>query len=488
MEQRTFTQAFYTLLFAVCLLAVYPVLHANIPYLQNNFRSYTVFGYGGATPAADTTAMVDTLALAAPDTIDLQPVIEEDTIPIPPPTVFDNAANLRSFFERLAEKRGQVRIAYFGDSSIEGDLISQTVRDSLQKRFGGAGVGYMPIYSQVAGFRQSVRHKIGGEWESLRFGKKNPYAIARNITGEFFLARQPKIEEDTLGVDSTIVAVVDTTAEEIETHWVQYGAVRLFPGLRTIPKARLFYGRPARDSLLPASDQQPFVQVTVGENTTQFELDKRKHLNQLWLTTEPCKKVRLDFELPENLPLYGVSLESDQGIIVDNFSARGNSGAMLTHVSGGMMVQFDSLLNYDLVIMQYGLNVINKDMEDYSWYRAEMRRVIRHIKRHMPKAAILLVGPTDKAIKVEGEMMTDPGTPRVNEALRRVAARENVSFFSFYEAMGGEGSMIEWVEEKEPRWANLDYTHFNFRGAHQAGKLLLAYLMNAYEEYTNAPQ
>lgn len=487
MEQRTFTQAFFTLLFAVCLLAVYPILHANIPYLKDNFRSYSVFGIGGASSNADTTAVLDTMGLALPDTIDLVPVIEEDTIPIPPPTVFDNAANLRSFFKRLAEEGGQIRIAYFGDSSIEGDLISQTVRDSLQKRFGGAGVGYMPIYSQVAGFRQSVRHKIGGEWESLRFGKKNPYAIARNITGEFFLARQPKVEVDSTEMDSTL-AQIDTTTTEIEKHWVQYGGVRLFPGLRSIPKARLFYGRPARDSLLPLSDQQPFVNVTVGENTTRHELDKRKHLNQLWLTTEPSRKVRLEFELPENLPLYGVSIESDNGIILDNFSARGNSGAMLTHVSGGMMVQFDSLLNYDLVIMQYGLNVINAEMEDYSWYHAEMRRVIRHIKRHIPKAAILLVGPTDKAIKVEGEMMTDPGTPRVNETLRKVAARENVSFFSFYEAMGGEGSMVQWVEEKEPRWANLDYTHFNFRGAHQAGKLLLSYLMNAYEEYTNAPQ
>lgn len=487
MNQRTFTQAFFTLLLAVCLLAVYPLLHANIPYLQDNFRTYSVFGLGGAESGADTMMVVDTTTLALPDTIDLVPIIEDDTIPIPPPTVFDNATNLRSFFQRLAEKKGQVRIAYFGDSSIEGDLISQTVRDSLQRRFGGAGVGYMPIYSQVAGFRQSVRHKFGGEWETLTFGKKNPYAIARNLTGEFFLARQPKLVEDSTAMDSTM-AIIDTSNLEVEKHWVQYGAVRLFPGLRSIPKARLFYGRPARDSLLPPSDQQPFVDVTVGENTTRYDLDKRKHLNQLWLTQEACKKVRLDFELPENLPLYGVSIESAGGIIVDNFSARGNSGAMLTHVSGGMLVQFDSLLSYDLIIMQYGLNVINAEMEDYSWYRSEMRRVIRHVKRHMPKAAILLVGPTDKAIKVEGEMVTDPGTPRVNEALRQVAARENVSFFSFYEAMGGEGSMVSWVDEKEPRWANLDYTHFNFRGAHQAGKLLLSYLLHAYEEYTNAPQ
>jgi len=486
LEQKTFRTAFLTLFFAALLLAAYPLLHANIPFLQSNFRSYSIWGKSGQQLGVDSLQQVDTLALLEIDTIDLVPVVEEDTIPIPPPTVFDNAANLRSFFKRLSQNTGQVRIAYFGDSSIEGDLISQTVRDSLQRRFGGAGVGYMPIYSQVAGFRRSIRHKMGGEWETITFGRKNPYAIARNLTGEFFLARQP--QADTTGQDSTQnVALVDTT-EVVEGHWVQYGAVKLNPGLRSIPKARLFYGRPARDSLLPASGQQPFVSVTVGETTARYALDKRKHLNQLWLREEPARKLRLDFELPENLPLYGVSIESEKGIVLDNFSARGNSGVMLTHVQGGMLVQFDSLLNYDLIVLQYGLNVINAEMEDYTWYRSEMRRMIRHIKRHLPHAAILLVGPTDKAIKVEGEMMTDPGTPRVNEALRRVAAQENVSFFSFYEAMGGEGSMVTWVEEKEPSWANLDYTHFNFRGAHQAGKLLLSYLMGAYDEYTNAPQ
>lgn len=483
LEERIFTKAFLTLLIAVSLLAVYPILYDSIPFFKTHFRSYTLWGKGEQLASTIPQAAIDTtVLLSASDSMDLVKPIVEDTIAIPPPTIFDNAANLQSFFKQLAKGKEQVRIAYFGDSSIEGDLISQTVRDSLQRRFGGAGVGYVPIYSGVAGFRRSISHKMGGEWEAMSFGKKNPYAIERNIAGAFFLARQSKPALDTI---STIEAV--TVPEEDEGHWVQYAGVNLFPGLKNFPKARLLYGRPVQDSLLANSNVQPFVTVSVGESKERFALDKRQHLNQQWLTAAPCRKIRLDFDIPENLPLYGVSLESETGIVLDNFAARGNSGVLLAGISGGMLVQFDSLMQYDLIILQYGLNVINAEMEDYNWYRSEMRRMIRHLKRHLPKAAILLVGPTDKAIKIDSEMLTDPGTPWVNETLRLVASQEHVSFFSFYDAMGGEGSMIAWVEEKDPPWANLDYTHFNFRGAHQAGKLLLSFLMGAYDDYINTP-
>jgi hypothetical protein len=80
-------------------------------------------------------------------------------------------------------------------------------------------------------------------------------------------------------------------------------------------------------------------------------------------------------------------------------------------------------------------------------------------------------------------MRTDPSVPRINAALQRVAMRTGVGFFSLYEAMGGEGSMVDWVEKKRPRLANFDYTHFNFKGAAIAGNFVMDYLMTAFEAY-----
>ena len=76
----------------------------------------------------------------------------------------DGVSSLSHFFQALnnAKKRKQkVRIAYFGDSMIEGDLISQDLRTSMQDVFGGNGVGFVPVTSIVAGFRKSITHSFG---------------------------------------------------------------------------------------------------------------------------------------------------------------------------------------------------------------------------------------------------------------------------------------------------------------------------------------
>ena len=58
-----------------------------------------------------------------------------------------------------------VRIAYFGDSFIEGDILTADLRNMLQDKFGGRGVGYVPVTSKFPGFRPTVRHSFAG-WTS----------------------------------------------------------------------------------------------------------------------------------------------------------------------------------------------------------------------------------------------------------------------------------------------------------------------------------
>ena len=48
--------------------------------------------------------------------------------------------------------------------------------------------------------------------------------------------------------------------------------------------------------------------------------------------------------------------------------------------------------------------------------------------------------------------------------------------------MGGSGSMVKWVEG-DTTFANKDYTHFNYKGAHKVGKLLYSKLMCQYSDY-----
>jgi lysophospholipase L1-like esterase len=56
--------------------------------------------------------------------------------------------------------------------------------------------------------------------------------------------------------------------------------------------------------------------------------------------------------------------------------------------------------------------------------------------------------------------------------MRRAAIRSEAAFISLYELMGGNGSMVRWVEKERPRLASTDYTHFNFEGADRISQQL----------------
>ena len=63
-----------------------------------------------------------------------------------------------------------------------------------------------------------------------------------------------------------------------------------------------------------------------------------------------------------------------------------------------------------------------------------------------------------------------------------LAAETHVAFWNLYEAMGGEGSIVEMVESNPPM-ANYDYTHINFRGGKHIAKILFDTLMYGMEQY-----
>ncbi|MEZ4721206.1 MAG: hypothetical protein R2813_04940 [Flavobacteriales bacterium] len=59
----------------------------------------------------------------------------------------NDASVLYKFFAALDEvayKGGKTHVMHYGDSQIEGDRMTSYIRDKLQKRFGGSGVGLLP--------------------------------------------------------------------------------------------------------------------------------------------------------------------------------------------------------------------------------------------------------------------------------------------------------------------------------------------------------
>lgn len=353
---------------------------------------------------------------------------------------------------KLEETQGEasVRIAYFGDSMNDGDMIVQDLRNLFMDKYGGAGVGFVNIGSESASSRGSISHKFSKSWETHSYMKNYSSDFPYGVSGQIFYAN-------------------DTT----EKYTVQY-ARGIYSRSSRFMSPVLYYG---------ASDnQEGRLLVKTDSDTLEFSLTPNQRLNLLPLQTKASSKYDLEFIHADSIPIYGFDFNGRLGVQVDNYSSRGNSGLPLTGLNIGLMQEFQKHLQYDLIILQYGTNVLSENMSDYSWYKTRMMRVVNHLRRAFPETSILVVSVADRSRKYGTEMKTDTILPYLLKAQESYAKETKASYFNLFEAMGGEDSMVEWVEG-EPDMANKDYTHFNHRGARKVAGMLFDFIEDGYETF-----
>ena len=257
---------------------------------------------------------------------------------------------LNSFFAKLSalrkHKLRKVRIAYFGDSMIEGDLITQDLRRLLQDNFGGDGVGFVPITSIVAGFRQTIIHSFSGNWDDVNFKSDNKGDARLFISGHSFFANNS---------------------------WVSYRAVNQ-PHLNFFTNVSVLYGQPSNSNDVNSS---------VLINDAAHPLSAVSPFNMLSLKYNNISQVKLDAS-PTSVPLYGVAFESDSGVVVDNFSFRGISGVELNYFSDAFIREIQKTRPYDLVIFHYGPNLLFKpNLTDFSWYTKKDAAYFAEVKNRL---------------------------------------------------------------------------------------------------------
>lgn len=361
---------------------------------------------------------------------------------------------LATFFEKLfqleTKKIGNVRIAYFGDSMTDGDLIVKDFRTYFQEKFGGQGVGFVNITSESATSRSSITHEFSENWKTQSYLKVKQPLHPFGVNGHVFYAN-----------DTANVA------------WVKYKANKT-RFATVLPRPTLFYGS--------SSNKEGKINYVIGTDSISKKISPNSLLNALVLSESNLKSIKVDFKHADSIPIYGFNFDDGKGVHVDNFSNRGNSGLPIGSFDVATMRAFQSKLNYDLIILQYGANVLNYGSLNYSWYEKRMAKVVAHLKECFPGVAILIISTADKATKYDLEMKTDSAVVPLNTAQKRYAIKSESSFVNMFTLMGGDGSMIQWVEQ-EPAKANKDYTHFNHRGAKEAANLIFLQLNKGYELY-----
>jgi hypothetical protein len=103
-----------------------------------------------------------------------------------------------------------------------------------------------------------------------------------------------------------------------------------------------------------------------------------------------------------------------------------------------------------------------------------MVETIKHLQRCFPESDLLLLSLSDRANLYNGEFKTMPAVLALLHTQRQIAKQTGIPFWNMFGAMGGENSMVKYVQKG---WASKDYTHLGFRGGREIAKSLMKALM-----------
>lgn len=341
--------------------------------------------------------------------------------------------------------RSKVRIAWYGDSFTDGDIMVSDLRDTLQHIYGGNGVGFVPITSETSGFRQSVVHSFSG-WSTTSI-ITNPRSGRFGING---FSYKP---------DSG--------------NYLRYSGTNQFRHTRLFNTFRLFYSshRSSQSSIL--INRKDRRMVTLPASLTP---------GMITINSANMRQVNASIADTGIVTCYGASLEDETGIYIDNFSIKGNSGIGLMAIPGKTLAKFDSLLHYDLIVLQFGLNVASAKTIDFSNYVKSMTHLVSKLRRSFPDTPILLLSVSDRSTRLQGEFVTMPVIPYLIRAQEKIAADNKLLFWNLFEAMGGQNSMAKYANAKPPL-ANKDYTHLNYAGGRKIGISLARSFIHEVDSY-----
>lgn len=339
-------------------------------------------------------------------------------------------ARLRAILDEARLRN--VRIAMVGDSYIEGDILAQDIRAGLQSRYGGRGVGYVAAFSSFPGFRASVNQASSG-WKEQEIRKMKDDDPLRTVLGTYFTAQD--------GAESHFRK---SAKPEHLDFWER---------TRVVFKA---------DNAGTATFSSPsFIDTVIAiEASPQLQTIHIDHaVSDIKFTTTVS-----------GLKVLGFWLEGSKGIVLDDISLRGNSGVSHRVLNESATSQMREYIDYDLIILEFGMNALSAQQTDYSAYGNAMVKVVDNLKSLYPHAQVLILGIGDRGYKQNANVVSMPTIGALIRVQRNVAQRTGSLFWDTREAMGGNGAAVAWHSDK---LLNSDYIHLNHKGGKKLAEIFL---------------
>lgn len=357
-----------------------------------------------------------------------------------------NVSQMNYFFQALKQaKSKKIRIADYGDSGNEGDMGTADIRERFQSEFGGNGVGMMAITSQDITFRITTKHSFSDNWKTVSV-----------LTG--------KEGDIPIGING-FVSIPKGVA------WVQYEAKNSYKSSKFFTTAKVYYTNAKASSIKYSFNNgaEKTAVLQAGSGVKELALYSSGNATSFKMTTT----------MSDQAQFFGVSLESGNGVYVDDFPWRGNSGISFRDIPDFVKKDFQKYFDYKLIILTYGANMMTAGAINFPWYENQMIKVINDLKIAFPQTSILLVGMGDKPTKRGSRIVTDPNVYKMIQSQKNIVNATNIAFWNKFEAMGGENSMLDWVNN---HLASQDYGHLNDLGAKKMAGMVSDVLLNEYRK------
>jgi D-alanyl-lipoteichoic acid acyltransferase DltB (MBOAT superfamily) len=453
---RPFRSFLLLLIFLICFAGLSYILpwDLNLPSVESLIPKELVKDFFKGDAEENTSAGKadsDTLLQATPSATN--PIDSISGLPVSPPT-----NPMEVFLDSMRYSKGQVRILYYGDSQIEGDRITSRLRQSLRKDHGGTGPGlFLPV--MPVSYTKSVNIRASSNWKRYNYLSFKNGEITHNDLGPFmaFCRYMPENEKSTAKIKSWIRITPSIFADS---------SVSKFEFLR------IFYrNTPGIVTIEVRAENNPVISDT---------LKISKDISEFVCPLNSAKNVLISFSGTTSPDIYGISIESNEGIIIDNIPQRGSAGLEFTMIGQESLKDAYKMLSPDLVVLHYGLNLVKSLREDYSYYEKGLSRQLSLLKQISPASGFLVVGLTDIAYSEDGMIKSYPNIPKIINAQKAASDESGAVFWDAHKAMGGNSSIIKW-SEMDPPLAKKDYVHFTDQGTDTLAGMMISELFTTKE-------
>ena len=364
---------------------------------------------------------------------------------------------MRPFYEALektarADEGAITRVGHYGDSSIATDLITSTVRENLQARFGDAGHGFVLAAKGYIPYKhRGVRQASNPEdWDIREVVRRQDRNGRYGYGGVQSRARRGS--------------------------WARVGTAKRGDVGRNASRFDIYYEEQPRGGKFSVRLDKGDREVVstkadvLGDGVYSIEAPDGPHL--------------IEFRYARGGPVnfYGVAVEREgPGVVYDSLGLVGaRANRLLNYDEAHIKTQLEQR-GVNLIVLGFGGNEASDDRTEEAFYE-DYLQVLRRMRQGRENLGCLVFAPLDQARRHRGRIRTLPTIPLIVDAQRRAALDADCAFYDTWQAMGGEDAMRRWYKA-QPRLAMGDFRHATPAGYEIIGNMFYKALLAGFANY-----